>query len=257
MERTERFADVVASQPLPLDVAAFLIAAHASAGCDVDAGLRVLDDIAADVRDPSLAGVIDTVFGRYGFTGDRETYYDPQNSLLNAVIARRCGIPITLSVLLIEVARRVGVDLAGVGTPAHFLVRTVEGEPGFVDAFAGGRIYDRADLDHLFSQIAPGIDINPFLAPLPPVDVIRRMLNNLVAVYRKLGDRNGLLWSSELRIMLPGSQPEHVRAFGAALAAAGDFARAAKVIDALAEGGATDDPGQERAEASRLRARLN
>lgn len=248
MDATERFADVVTTDPVRLDWAATLIGAVGDPGCDVAKTVHRLDDLAARVPEASLDGVLSAVFGDGGLAGDRSSYYDPDNSFLHLVLERRCGIPITLSVVLLEVARRVDVPLAGVGAPTHFLVRTVDdGPPTFIDAFDGGTRYDRPGLDRLFSDLAPGVDLSLHLEPLGPVEIVRRMLNNLVAAYRRRGDRDGLLWSSALRTMVPGAPPEHVRAYGASLAASGDFARAAKILESLA-----DD-----AEASRLRARLN
>lgn len=257
MDATERFADVVATEPLRLDWAVALIGAVGDPSCDAAKTVGRLDDLAATVAQPDLDGVVDAVFCGAGLTGDRSSYYDPRNSFLHEVLDRRAGIPITLSVVLLEVAARVGVPLAGVGTPSHFLVRTMdEDPPTFIDAFDGGARYDRAGLDELFAALAPAIDLDSHLGPVPPADIIRRILNNLVAVYRRRGDRDGLLWSSALRTMVPTAPAEHVRAYGAALAASGDFARAAKVLESLADD-ATGDSDQERAEAQRLRARLN
>lgn len=257
MEATERFADIVARDPVPLDEAALLIGAHASADSDVTASLAALDSLAEAVPQPSVETLLATLFGAEGFVGDHETYYDPRNSYLHEVLARRLGIPITLSVLAMEVGRRIGVELDGVGTPAHFMVRTREAVPRFVDAFGGGRILDRAEMDDLFAALAPGIDITPFLAPLPTLDIVRRILANLTAIHRRSGDREALLWTTQLRTVIPGSTADDERTFGGALAASGDFARAAKVLESIVDGGRASDPERELAEAQRLRARLN
>ena len=189
--------------------------------------------------------------------GDQVDYYDPRNSYLHEVLARRRGIPITLSVVLIEVGRRAGVPLAGVGTPAHFMTCTTAGPRRWVDAFAGGRILDRADLDDQFSRLAPGIDLDPYLEPVQPGQIVARILANLVAIHRQRNDRTGLLWSSRLRTLVPGSTPDDRRAYGGALAACGDFVRAAKVLESLVQDGHASDPDDELAKARRLRARLN
>lgn len=257
MDPTERFAEVVAADSIPLDLAAVLIGAVGDPDCDVAAAIGALDDLAATVRESSLPGLLEALFDTAGFHGARRSYYEPENSFLHEVVARRVGIPISLSVVTMEVGRRVGVRLAGVGTPAHFMVRTVdEAEVTFVDAFAGGRCHDRDSMEDLFGSIAPGIALDPYLAPLPTADILRRMLTNLVINYRRLGDRDGLLWSSALRTMLPDCDVSHLREYSAALAASGDYARAAKVRESLATlpGG---DAARERAEADQLRARLN
>lgn len=258
MEVTERFADVVARDPIPLDEAALLIGAHAEDRSDpVADGLRRLDDLADRVPQPGLETLLATLFGAEGFTGDTEDYYDPRNSYLQEVLRRRRGIPITLSVVAMEVGRRVGVQLAGVGTPAHFVTRTLGPDPRFVDAFGGGRILDRAELDGLFEVVAAGVDVGPYLDPLPPVDIVRRILANLVGIHRRRGDRDGLLWTTQLRTLLPDATADDQRAFGGALAAAGDFVRAAKVLESIVDDGRAVDPERELAEAARLRARLN
>ena len=254
---TERFADVVMRDPLPLDEALVLIGAHGDSTCDVDATMRGLDELAARVPAAGLEPLLETLFGACGFVGDQEDYYDPRNSYLHQVLARRRGIPITLSVLLMEVGRRVGVEIHGLGTPGHFITTVAGPEPRYVDAFGGGRVLDRAELGHVFAAVAPGIDIGPFLTPLPGREIVRRVLNNLVAVHRRRGDRDGLLWSTQLRTLVPGSSPDDERTFGGALAASGDFARAAKVLESLVDRGDASDPQRELAEAQRLRARLN
>lgn len=257
MELTERFADLVAAPTFPLDEAALLIAAHADPSCDVPAERARLDDLAAEVPEPSLPALTRTLFGIHGFVGDQVDYYDPRNSYLHEVLARRRGIPITLSVVLIEVGRRAGVELAGVSTPAHFLACTTSGSPRWIDAFAGGRVLDRDALDAQFSVLAPGIDLDPYLEPVGPADIVARMLANLVAVHRRRNDRAALLWATRLRTLVPGATADDRRAYGGALAASGDFSRAAKVLESLVEDGTTDDPDDELARAQRLRARLN
>jgi len=257
MELTERFADLVAAPDFALDEAALLIAAHADPACDVAAALGRLDGLAAEVGEPSLEALTRTLFGTHGFVGDQVDYYDPRNSYLHEVLERRRGIPISLSVLLIEVGRRAGVPLAGVGTPAHFLTCTTAGPRRWIDAFAGGRVLERADLDEQFARLAPGIDLEPYLEPVAPAQIVARMLANLVAVHRHRNDRAALLWASRLRTLVPGATADDRRAYGGALAACGDFIRAAKVLESLVEDGAVDDPDDELARARRLRARLN
>lgn len=257
VELTERFADVVSRTPLPLDEAVALVAAHADPACDVAATLGRLDELAAAVPGAGLDALLDLLFGSLGFTGDRTDYHDPRNSYLHEVLERRRGIPITLSIVLMEIGRRIGVALHGLGTPAHFMVLAPGDPPRFVDAFAGGRVLDRAGLQSLFTTLAPGVDLAPHLVPLPPADIVRRVLGNLVAIHRGRSDRDGLLWSTQLRTLVPGSSPDDQRTFGGALAACGDFARAAKVLESLAGRGDAPDPERALAEARQLRARLN
>lgn len=257
VELTERFADVFGRDPFPLDEACVLIGAHGDDSCDVDATLAEIDSLADRVGAPVLEDLLDTLFDDCGFAGDDESYYDPRNSYLHEVVARRRGIPITLSVLAMEVGRRVGVPLEGIGAPAHFVTRPRTGPERYVDAFNGGRVLDRAELGALFETLAPGVDLDQYLAPLSGPDIVRRVLGNLVMVHGRRGDRDGLLWSTQLRTLVPGSSPEDHRTFGGALAATGDFARAAKVLESIVDEGQASDPERELAEAQRLRARLN
>lgn len=257
VELTERFADLVMRDHFDLGEAALLIGAHADPRCDVEGGLRTLDELAATVPGPSIDHLSRTLFGAHGFLGDQDSYYDPRNSYLHLVLERRRGIPITLGIVVIEVGRRVGIPIVGIGTPAHFVTRLADDHDCFVDAFAGGQILDRDALDERFSVITPGVDIEPFLRPLTPTQILLRVLGNLVAIHRRVGDRDALLWTTQLRTLLPGADADDRRAFGGALAACGDFARAAKVLESLVEDGDAADPETELAEAQRLRARLN
>ena len=124
VEVTERFTDLMRrpEPAIPLDEVALLIAAH-DHPVDLDAELGALDDLAASVASPDPAMVAERLFVDLGYAGNSADYGDPRNSYLDEVRARRLGIPITLSVLMLEVARRRGVELAGVGMPGHFLVR--------------------------------------------------------------------------------------------------------------------------------------
>src|SRR5690606_29139610 len=150
-----RFAALLArpDHEIPLDEAALLIAAQAQPGLDVAAELAALDEIAAQVRDPTLTGLLRLLFRDLGFDGNRDDHYDPRNSFLNEVRQRRTGIPITLSVLTMEVGRRVSVPLWGVGMPGHFLLRDKVDPDVFVDPFGGGRLLDPASCAKLFRQI--------------------------------------------------------------------------------------------------------
>ena len=120
---------------------AFLIAAHAHPQLDVGAELARLDDLAARCATPTRDGVLAQLFGTEGFHGNEDDDYDPENSMLDTVLDRRIGIPITLSVLAIQVARRVGVTLTGIGAPGHFIVRDAD-DGTYFDPFHRGRVLD-------------------------------------------------------------------------------------------------------------------
>jgi len=139
----------------------------------------------------SIAAVNYVLFRQYGFHGNRDDYFDPKNSFLNEVIERKTGIPITLSVLYMEVAERVGLMLDGVGFPGHFLVKCVgDGEEIVIDPFNGGEIKSREDIDKMLFDLYGGKVVfhSDFLAPSTKKDILKRMLTNLKAIYINRND---------------------------------------------------------------------
>jgi regulator of sirC expression with transglutaminase-like and TPR domain len=201
-QEVERFAAVVLRDEaeIELDVAALLIGAWEHDGFDVEPHRRVLDALAARsapavnaMGAPDDAGRVlaRTLFAELGFRGNTDNYYDPRNSFLAEVLDRKVGIPITLSVLYLEVARRLGVDAAGVGFPGHFLVRVDGGRaPLFLDPFGGGAVLDRPELAALLAS-ASGSDArldDAMLAATPKRAILLRMLNNLAGIYDRAGD---------------------------------------------------------------------
>jgi regulator of sirC expression with transglutaminase-like and TPR domain len=134
----------------------------------------------------SMAALNYVLFKQHGFHGNRKDYFDPKNSFLNEVIERKTGIPITLSVLYMEVAQRVGLALDGVGFPGHFLVKCVgDGEEIVIDPFDGGEIKSRADIDKMLFNLYCGKVAfhSDLLAPSTKRDILKRMLANLKAIY--------------------------------------------------------------------------
>jgi regulator of sirC expression with transglutaminase-like and TPR domain len=130
-------------------------------------------------------------FDHLGFRGNQDDYYDPRNSFLNEVIDRRTGIPITLSLLYIELGQRMGLELTGMSFPGHFLVRYQEGEQLlFIDPFHRGARLDREALQsRLRRVVGPGAQLaEQHLAPASRRHILQRMLTNLAAIYRRAGD---------------------------------------------------------------------
>ena len=188
-----------------LDDASLLISAALQPGLDEIEWLAALDLLAGDCPTPTADGVARFLFDTVGFAGNESSYYDWRNSCLDRVIATRVGIPITLSVLMIEVARRVGVPLVGVGMPAHFLVGVADDPDAFYDPFRGPDRLDRAGAVELFHRATGGGATwsDDFLAPTPHRDIVIRMLNNLRAVFARNADvvRLGIVMS--LRAQVP------------------------------------------------------
>jgi regulator of sirC expression with transglutaminase-like and TPR domain len=254
---TDRFAELVRGpdEECRLDLGALLIAAHARRDLDVDHELGRLDALAAGCPDGTLGGVTGHLFDDLGFTGDRDDYGNPRNSLLDSVLDRRRGIPITLAVVLIEVARRRGLELVGVGMPGHFLVGSAADDDRFVDPFHQ-TVLDREGCEKLFTTLhGDKARFEPkYLDPVGPRAVIVRMLTNLQRSYVGRGDRAGALWAQCLRVLVPGTTVQDRRQLAAMLAANGRFDAAAVELEAIASagGGARD-----RLAARALRAKLN
>jgi regulator of sirC expression with transglutaminase-like and TPR domain len=237
---------------IPLDEASFVIAAQAEPDLDVAAQVARLDDLAAPLGRATTERVCGLVFGTLGFRGDHETYDDPRNSYLNRVLDRRLGIPITLSVLLIEVGRRCGVHLEGVGMPGHFLVRDPDQPDLLIDAFSGGdRLDPAACAELLHTVVGPEVALQPaLLAPVGTRAILARMLANLDQSFRRREDRDGARWATRLRAALPGLPTVERIAMAESLAGLGCHAEAASLLEELA-----NRPGESAVAAQSLRTR--
>lgn len=209
MDPTTRFAALV-QQPersIPLDEVSLLVAAHAYPELDIDAQLRRLDDLAERCYAPTLDALVAHLFIDEGFRGSRTHYYDPRNSFLNEVLDRRRGLPLTLSILTMEVGRRIGVPLAGVGMPGHFLLRDRVDPEVFVDPFANGSMIDRAGCERRFHEVlGPQAEFDDaYLEPVGKHTIVTRLLANLQGLYLRTGDREALGWVQQLVEQLPGA----------------------------------------------------
>ncbi len=192
----QRFAEAVDRPESAIDLgeAALLIAEDAHPGLDVGGYLRRLDEMAAPLQhriadDPleeMVRAVNGRLFGELGFRGNRENYYDPRNSYLNEVLDRRLGIPITLGAVYIEVARRIGVTVVGIGLPGHFLVEARRDTASLLlDPFDGGQVVTPEGCERLVQGVYG--DSVPFsedmLRPVRKRQILARMLNNLKRTY--------------------------------------------------------------------------
>ncbi len=253
----DAFARWAASEPVPLDRAALAIASHCRAGpVDEAAALAELDRLGAAVRKPTPDAVVDLLFSQEGFGPNRGRFADPANSYLDLVVSRRLGIPITLAVVAIEVARRGGVVLHGVGMPGHFLVGTPDPEV-FIDAF-DGCIIDRAGAAAIFARFESRQAFDDsFLQPTPPEAILLRMLNNLRTLHLRQPDAPSMLAVLELLTRLPDCPPEEFIRLGQALSAVGRPDEGARRLESAAAkfGGAAAD--QLNGAALRLWAQLN
>jgi regulator of sirC expression with transglutaminase-like and TPR domain len=255
MNPTESFTRLVrrADVEIPLAEAALLIAAH-DHDLDVAAQLDALDDLAREAP-PTVEGLARFLFVEQRFAGNDVDYADPRNSFLDEVLRRRLGIPITLSVLMVEVGRRSGLALHGVGMPGHFLVGAERGT--FIDAFDGGAVLDERGCRDVFERLQPGAAWHPsYLTPVEPRAILVRMLANLVHTFVERSPADAV-WALQLRLAVPGVAPDERRHAAALLGTLGRFEEAAAVLDDVA--GELDESGAARAreDAVRLRARAN
>ena len=202
-----RFAAIVAGDPyaVPLDLATAEIAAALRPQVEPSSVLAGLDELAAACAEDTAEGIARFLFGEDGFRGNQASYYDWRNSCLDQVLERRRGIPITLSIVFIEVARRRGVALHGVGMPAHFLVG-VTGSPGrFFDPFHGPGELDADGAKALLRRVTDGgIEWHDgYLAPIANRHVVIRVLNNLRSIFAGEEDELRLAVVSRLRAAVP------------------------------------------------------
>jgi regulator of sirC expression with transglutaminase-like and TPR domain len=239
-----QFADLVAGPDAVVDLAeaSLLIAKGEYPGLDVGAYLEKLDTLAAtlrsrleDLRPPAVVAALNhLLFDEEGFHGNSDDYYDPRNSFLNEVLDRRTGIPITLSTVYIEVGRRAGLHVEGVGLPGHFIVRlsTAEGEL-LVDPFHGGVVLSEDDCQKRLDRIYEGrVKLEQgLLAACDRKSILARMLRNLKNIYLKAEDFGRALNIVELLLQLHPVPDEEIRDRGLIHAALDCYTLAAQDLE--------------------------
>ena len=192
----EQFADTfqVPDDEIDLGRTALLIAAIENPELEIDHQLGLLDSLAAAASrrlgaDSSPHYCINTLsdylFEEVGFKGNDEDYYDPRNSFLNEVLSRRLGIPITLSLICIEVGKRLNIPLVGVGMPGHFLIMHREDQSLIIDPFRRGILLSEEECaDSLRQVVGPNTPWkHEYLSPVSNRELIARMLRNLKGIY--------------------------------------------------------------------------
>ncbi len=260
-----RFAETVRAEPVDLALACLLLAAEADPDVDVDEALAELDRLATAVPRPEpgdprrQAAALRVALA--SFAGGGEDYLRLESSLLHEVLRHRRGLPILLSVVWLEVARRAGIAAYGVGLPGHFVVAV--GRPGdavLVDAFAGGRALSDDDVVSLVHDA--GATLRPdHLAPWATPDILLRILTNIRAWAASDPMRaRTRLWAVQLSLLLPRHPVDLRREHGEQLVRLGQFAAGAAELGTYADAvGPADGRAADAARrAARLaRARLN
>jgi len=217
MDPAARFAALLAQEQnggdgASLDLMAALIGASFDSDADADAVVAALDDVAAEC-DPTFESILTTLFGTGRLRGNTDDYSDPRNSYLHEVLHRGLGIPITLSICAIEVGRRAGVAVVGLGLPGHFLV-ACDGE--IADPFNGGVRYASDQLESTWQRITGATQtLDPrLLQPIDTRSILLRMLNNLKATFVAMDDPAPLRVLATLRGAFPelaGERAEYSR----------------------------------------------
>jgi len=201
----------------PLDRAALAIALEEYPSLEIDRYLGLLDTLAARVQvlageDPSPTNVLESMnevlFIQEGLRGNTDDYYDPRNSFLNDVLDLKNGIPISLSVIYLEVARRISFEVQGVGFPSHFIVKhAAPGHEILVDPFNMGRFLTTEDCQELLDRVYGGkVQMQPtFFQAMTKKAIVSRMLFNLKGIYYQREEHEKALSIVERILMLnPG-----------------------------------------------------
>ena len=240
----ELFKEMV-SRPedrIDLGLAALLIALDEYPNLNVRQYLKEIDQLAAKIQSQmefsagarpidAIEKINQTMFEREGFRGNSEDYYDPRNSFLNEVIDRKTGIPITLSLLYMEVGKRVGLPFQGVGMPGHFIVKCLhQSLEIFVDPFNQGEILLEGGCKKKLRQIY-GEDFQfdeSYLNPVTKRQILSRILNNLKQIYFHLEDFSKTLGVIEKILLITPDAPGEVRDRGTVQYKLGNYSRALK-----------------------------
>lgn len=191
----QRFYQAIHQSQIDLAEVALYIAQEEYPELEPDAYLNALDTMAQEVQERLPAeqyplrvihSINQYLYDDLGFTSNTTDYYNPRNSFLNDVIERRTGIPITLSLVYLEIAKRIDFPMVGVGMPGHFLIGPSHEEMEiYVDPFHRGEILFTQDCQARLVQIyGPSVELqSAYLAPISPQQFIARMLMNLKHIY--------------------------------------------------------------------------
>lgn len=225
-------------ETFPLDRAALAIALDEYPKLDLPVYLRRLDTLAA--RAEVLAGedrtpvdVIESIneilFVQEGLRGNDDDYYDPRNSYLNDVLDRRLGIPVSLSVIYIEIARRMDFKIEGIGFPGHFLVKHVsDNRDIIIDPFNHGRILTLNECQELLDKSFSGsVLVNPSLfQPMEKRPMMTRLLYNLKGIYTQKEQYHKAISIIDKILMLNPMTPSELRDRGLLYMQTSFFAKA-------------------------------
>ena len=181
-----------------------------------------------------LESISHTLYEAEGFHGNADEYYDPRNSYLNEVLARRCGIPISLGILYMVVAARAGLHMFGVGAPGHFIVACQDGQRvWYVDPFNRGDVLDADACIRRVQQMAGQTISHQDLRPATPLAITARVLRNLKTAYAMQECWGPLLGVQRRLTLLLPQAPDERRDLGLVYLRVGEPARALALLEPL------------------------
>ncbi|MTV26589.1 tetratricopeptide repeat protein [Nitriliruptoraceae bacterium ZYF776] len=265
----DRLLRLVRRNDADLAEAALLVAAEASPSLDVAAGLLRLDALADQLTTTGFRATGDAAAdGRElaarlhaaGFRGHAPGERVPEDALLDRVLDRRVGLPITLSIVYVALARRLDVPAFPIALPGHVVVGVGE-RPAVLDPFHGGLELDEGAVADRVRQMTDGrlAFRRAMLRPAPAVNVVRRLLNNLTRDYTDRDRLREALWTVEVKQLLPNRLPDDHRVRGRLLDQLGRFDEAAAAFEDYLDAVGPDAPDRDEVQraAIRSRARLN
>jgi regulator of sirC expression with transglutaminase-like and TPR domain len=256
LKACQSFSEIAAweAEFFPLDRASLIMALEEYPDLDIQQYLRRLDTLAAraDVLigvDRAAANVIkginEVLFVQEGLRGNSDDYYDPRNSYINEVLDRRLGIPISLSVIYMEISRRIDFSIKGIGFPGHFLVKHVTNDRDIIiDPFNMGRIITLNECQELLDKIYKGTMVMnaSLLQPMEKRTIITRMLYNLKSVYTQKEQYFKALSVIDKILMLNPGTPSELRDRGLIYMQTSLFAKALADLEAyVGSAGAPED----------------
>ena len=234
-------------EQIPLDRAALLIAQAEYPALEVQVYLDRLNGMASEIRprlspeerpERLVAELNAYLFGEESFHGNAADYYDPRNSYLNDVLDRRTGIPITLSLLYMELGRRLGLEIEGIGLPGHFIIRCPSERGGIlVDPFGQGEVLTIEDCRRRVREMyGQSLEFGPeLLRAAGPREIVVRMLSNLKGAYLRRGDLRRALRAAEWAVIAEPGQLPALRELGLLRYRGADFRGAIRDLSRFLE----------------------
>jgi len=244
LENHQRLAALLRLPEGEIDLAqgALLLGRLQTPALEIAPWLARLDELGGELGerlDPSgsdldhLDELVRFLFREQGFRGNRGEYQDPRNSFLHQVLRRRMGIPISLAVVAMEVGRRAGIPLEGIGFPGHFLLRHGRQRHLILDPFDGGEFLTPGELeDRLARTFRGNLPFHPrLLASVGPRAILRRMLANLKSAYLARRDLGKALEVLDLLLIVDPDDPVSLRDRGLLQVEGGEAERGAEDLE--------------------------